>query len=398
MLHSLLDPSPRSSPEAGKALWRLGFRPFYLLAAGFGWLAIPWWLLQLQGWPLGQSGLSGLAWHAHEMLFGYAVAVIAGFLLTAVPNWTGQPTPAGARLAALTLQWLLARLLLPFAPLWLAASIDLSFLPTLAWIVSGCLQRAGNRRNRFIPLLLLAMAALNGAFYLAQAGWLEINPLQPILATLALITVLEVIIAGRVLPMFTRNAIHGVRQTSTAWLERWIAPLTLLVLLANLAPVAGGWLASANLLLAGLHLMRWLGWGPLACWKKPLLWILHLGYLWIVIGLVLAALAAYGWLSWVAVHHAFGIGALGCLTLGMITRTALGHTGRLLQTGWQEGLAYAAMLLATGCRLVPLLNPNAGNLFFWLWCAGFFWCAAFTLYLLRYLPILIKPRMDGKPG
>jgi uncharacterized protein involved in response to NO len=394
----LLHFAPPSSPPSGLPLLRLGFRPFYLCAAIFACLAIPFWLAQAQGLISPGRGLSGMAWHAHEMLYGYAIAVIAGFLLTAVPNWSGQPTPSGRPLALLLMLWLSARLLLPFVPLWLAAGLDLLFLPTLAWVLRRSLRGGNNRRNDFIPRLLLALASLNLVFYLAQTGWLNINPLRPLEATLGLITVLEVIIAGRVLPMFTRNAVPQVRQQRFEWLERWIALSTLVVMMANLLPLTGWLLAPANGLLALAHLKRWLGWDPLACWRKPLLWVLHAGYLCVVLGLLLAAGAALGWLSWVAVHHMFAVGALGCLTLGMITRTALGHSGRPLETSNYEALAYAAMLLACCSRVLPLLVPLAGSYFSWMWLAGFFWCTAFILYLLRYVPILIKARVDGKPG
>jgi len=395
-LKQIEDETP-ALPLHGWPVWRLGLRPMYLLAASFALLAIPLWLLMFQGW-IRVSGLSGIEWHAHEMLFGYAVAVMAGFLLTAVQNWTGESTLTGKPLAALALWWLAARLLLPLAPLWLAAPVDLSFLPALAFILRRRLKRSSNRRNDFVPRLLLTLSALNAGFYLAHMGYLCINPLLPLQATLYLITVLEVIIAGRIVPMFTRNAVLGVVQSRVEWIERWVAPLTLITLLANLVPTTSWLLTAANLGLAGLHLRRWLGWAPFACWKQPLLWILHLGYLCIVIGFLLAALAGRGWIPWSAVLHLFAIGALGGLTLGMMTRTALGHTGRLLSSGISETVVYGAIMLAVVFRVTPLLLPNIGNYLTWLWAAAGCWSLAFMVYLLRYTPILISARADGKSG
>jgi len=385
---------PRSSMPM--PLLRLGFRPFYLLAAIFALLAIPLWLLQWSGeltWP---GALAGLNWHAHEMLFGYAVAVISGFLLTAVRNWTGLDTPSGKALAALALLWLSARVLLPWAPLWLAAPLDLIFLPCLAWTL--WLRVRQGPRNHFAPLLLLGLALCNLGFYLGLFGWLRLSPLAPLHAALYLITTLEVIIAGRVLPMFTRNAAPGVRQARYEWLERWLAPLTAIALGADLLPLPRALLLLLNLTLALLHLTRWLGWGPRAAWNRPLLWILHLGYFWIIIGFALAAAATLGWVSWIAVQHAFAVGALGGLTLGMITRTALGHSGRMLVSGRIEFWAYGAMLAAAGCRLAGLLWALPGGYFLWLCIAGGCWCGAFALYLVKYAPILLQARADGKPG
>jgi uncharacterized protein involved in response to NO len=398
MLIKIQEPHSPAPSIKGKALWSLGFRPFYLLASILSLLAIPLWLGMNQGLIQPGKALSGMTWHAHEMLFAYAVAVIAGFLLTAVPNWSGQATPRGRALASLVLLWLAARLLLPWAPLTLSAVIDLAFLPTLAWCIRRSLKAGNNRNNDFIPWILLALAAFNLAFYLAQMAFLPLDPMLPLLAVLNLITVLEVIIAGRVLPMFTRNAAPGVRQTRHPWLERWIPAMTFAASMANLLPLNGVILALMNLLLASLHLKRWLGWGPFSCWNKPLLWVLHLGYLCIALGFALSAGAALEWLPWMAALHVFAIGALGCLTMGMMTRSTLGHTGRMLRTDQLESTIYTAMLLAALLRIIPLCIPASGNYLYWLWAAATFWCLSFILFLLRYSRFLINRRTDGKPG
>ncbi|MBV8048203.1 MAG: NnrS family protein [Paludibacterium sp.] len=379
-------------------LWRLGFRPFYWLAAAWAAVIVPVWLGEFSGRLAPLPGLNGLPWHVHEMLYGYTVAVVAGFLLTAVRNWTGRPTPTGWPLAGLTLLWLAGRLLLPVAPLALAAPVDLAFLPCLAWVVRRRLRAANNRRNAFVPRLLLALAALNLAFYLPHAGWLALDPLLPLRTALMLVVTLSVIMAGRLHPLFTRNAVAPIKQYSSDRLERWIAPLTLAVLLADLAPLPAWVLAPANLALAGLHFWRGWGWAPLATWRKPILWILHLSYLALPCALLLAVPAAFGRLPWLVMEHVLGIGVVGGLTLGMMVRSALGHTGRALATGRLETLAFVALMLAVPLRVAYWLLPAAGGYLPWLWTAGSLWTLAFALFVWRFTPILNRARVDGKAG
>lgn len=393
----LFQPEPTPAPhQPDWALWRLGFRPFYLMAASFALLAIPLWLwLYPRGGTLGS--LPGMMWHAHEMLFGYATAVIAGFLLTAVRNWTGLPTPDGWRLAGLVLLWLAARLLIAVAPLPLAALVDLAFLPVLAVVLRRRLRQSQNRRNLFVPRLLWLLTVCDLWFWLAAAG-IAGDARPPLQAALSLITVLEVVIAGRVVPMFTRNALPATRQYALAWLERVIAPATLAVLAANLAWPDAGWLAGPDLALALLHLVRLAGWGPWRTWRNPLLWILHLSYLWLAGAFLLAALASLRLVPWSAVIHLPAVGALGGLTMGMITRTALGHSGRMLIADWHETGAYLAMAFAAVFRVLPLLGVAPEAYPGWLLAAGVCWVAAFIFYLLKYFTVLNQARQDGKPG
>lgn len=393
----LQDPAPPPS-QPSWALWRLGFRPFYLLAAGFALLAIPLWLWQYSQGTWSSHGLNGMAWHAHEMIFGYAIAVIAGFLLTAVRNWTGVDTPSGWPLACLALLWLGARLLIPFAPLWLGASLDMLFLPCLSITLYRRLRATPSRRNHFIPGLLLVLTALNLCFYLAQASVIAINSVNSLHAALMLITTLEVIIAGRVVPMFTRNAIPSAKQFQVLRIERVIAPATAIMLLANLFPLPALLLAIGNLLLAILHGIRLASWGPQQTYRHPLLWILHLAYLWIPAAFVLYALAALSMVPVIAPIHVLAIGALGGLTIGMITRTALGHSGRQLRAGTAETAAYICISLAAISRLLPFALPMSISYTGSLWLTGVLWCLGFSCYLAKYVPLLNQPRVDGKAG
>lgn len=393
-----LEASPPSPPVRGWALWRLGFRPFYLLAALFALAAVPLWLGQYTHGAWQGAGLTGMAWHAHEMIYGYAVAVIAGFLLTAVRNWTGIDTPSGWRLAALALLWLAGRLALPLTPAALGVPIDLAFLPALALVLRRRLRQSGNTRNAFVPRLLCAMALFNLGFHLAQGGYLPLDSMKMLQAALMLITTLEIILAGRVVPMFTRNAVPGIRQFRIEWIERSIAAASLCVLLANLTPLSPAVLIPANLALGLLHTFRWAGWGPAGTWRNPLLWVLHLGYGWIIAAFAFYALAAGGVVPSIVPLHILALGALGGLTLGMITRTALGHSGRLLRAGRAETLAYLSLTLATLLRIAPLTLPLAGSYLAWLTASAACWCLAFVVYLWKYAPILNLPRVDGKDG
>lgn len=394
-----LEPPQATQPvPQGLPLLRLGFRPFYLLAAGFAVLAIPYWMLQFAGVALPTGPLHGMLWHAHEMLFGFAVAVIAGFLLTAVRAWTGLPTPTGLPLAGLALLWLAGRIGLLVAPAVVGTVIDSLFLPALAATLARPLWRARNRRNYFVPLLILGLAACNVGFHLAWTGKIALNPLTPLVGVLYLVTALEMIIAGRVVPMFTRNAQPEARQFRIDWIERSIVPASLFVFALNLFVPQGWIVAVLNLAVALLHAVRLFGWGGLATGRQPILWILHVSYLWIPIAFITAAAAVLGHAPWVAVHHLLAVGALSGLVIGMITRTALGHTGRPLRVDNLEMLAYWALAVAALLRIVPLLVPSGMPYLSWLLDAALCWEIAFICYLIKYTPMLCRPRVDGKPG
>lgn len=388
-------------PTAGKpasptfALFALGFRPFYLLAAAFAAIAIPAWVLTFSGaWV---PSMPGVLWHAHEMLFGFATAVIVGFLFTAGRNWTGLPTPTGWGLAALSLLWLAGRFAILVSGEALAAFIDSLFLPAAALALAWVLVKAESRRNYFIVGLLAALALVNLSFHLARLGVIGIEPLRPLWCALALITVLETTMGGRVIPMFTASALRGVRQWQHPRLNQAAIVATAVSLL--FWAMGGDGLVGATfaMLAALLQTLRCAGWNPWATRKTPLLWVLHLAHGWIPVGLLLIGLSQLGWVSRSAAVHALAVGAMGGLIMGMITRTALGHTGRMLIAGTAETVSYAliscAALVRVGSVLwLPQYTANANML------AAALWSAAFALYFVRYLPWLIRARPDGRPG
>lgn len=385
-------PAPRGWP-----LLRLGFRPFYLGAAAFAVASLALWIGLLLGTVPWHSEVAPLLWHAHEMLFGFAVAVIVGFLLTAGKAWTGLATPRGAVLAALALLWLAARAAALLAPYALYAVLDVLLLPLVAGILIHVLWRAGNRRNLPLGAILLLLAAANAAFHLAALGLLPLAPMRALHAALALIVLIECVIAGRVIPAFTMSALPGRSLKPPQALERAALAATALALLLWVALPAHA-LTAAALGAAGL-----LQAARLACWRpwrthaRPILWVLHAAYAWIPAGLLLLAWAAAGGIGASAGVHALAVGATGGLVIGMITRTARGHTGRPLQASRSEVAAYGLVSAAALTRvLVPLLAP--AHLMAGLVAAAVFWCAAFALYLAVFTPWLLGTRLDGKDG
>jgi uncharacterized protein involved in response to NO len=365
------------------ALLALGFRPFYLLAGAYAALSVPIWAAQHAGWLPGASVL----WHAHEMLFGYAFAVIAGFLLTAVRAWTGLPTPSGAVLAAIAALWVLARAL-ALRSLPAAALADAAFALALAWGIGRPLVASGNRRNWFFVALVLALGASSIAFHAAPRLALAIG-LDVVLFVMA-------VVAGRVVPSFTNNAMPGAG--ARRWRALEIAALgSVLALLVLDSIEAASAAAAVALVAAPLHGLRLALWAPMQTRGRPILWILHLSYAWIVVHLALRGLAGFDLAPAALATHALTVGAVGGLTLGMMTRTSRGHTARPLLAGPAEVAAYVLVQAAAVIRvLVPLFAPGLYAASVALSAA--LWAAAFVVFTAVYYPILSRPRLDGQPG
>ncbi len=386
---------PVEAPR-GLPLLRLGFRPFYLAAALLAALAVPLWVAAFFG--VAPFGLQpGLEWHVHEMVFGFAVAVIVGFLYTAVRNWTGLQTPRDAHLAALVLLWCAGRIALLVAPPLPGALIDLVFLPAAAWPIWRLLRKANNRRNLFLPLMLGAMTVMNALHYAGQFGWLDINPLTPLRSALLLVVVIESVMGGRVIPSFTSNAVPlakpKLRPRDDKLSILFVALASASWILDLPAPAIASLFTVAALTLA----RRALGFQPQRTLAYPLVWILHFSYLWIAIGFALLAVAQLGFANESAGWHALGAGATGGLVIGMITRTALGHTGRPLKAGTSEFMMYLLLQLGALLRVLAALQWTAayGEL---LVASAACWSASFVLYLAVYLPRLTAARVDGNDG
>ncbi len=385
-----------ATPPRGFALFALGFRPFYLLAASLALLIVPLWVLILAGWMPGPTTLPGLFWHGHEMIFGFAAAVIVGFLFTAAHNWTGLPTPAGKPLAALAGLWLAGRVAILIAPPLAGALIDLAFLPVAGVMLAKVLIRAGSRRNYFALLIVAALAASNLLMHGALLGWFALSPLLGLHLASALIAVLCTVIAGRIVPSFTANAL-GIKSWRHPRLDQAAIALTTTALLAwalGLPALLTGLLAAAACVAQAI---RCQGWRPWATLRTPLLWILHLSHGWLIVALGWLALASFGVLPAATLLHLITVGCIAGLIIAMITRTTLGHTGRILKAGPLETACYLLMQLALLARVLPpLITPTLYQPGLMLSATA--WAACFALYLWRYAPMLWHPRVDGRPG
>lgn len=386
------------------ALLHLGFRPFFLLAglAGVALMLAWWWLYRSGGALPAGTALPAVSWHAHEMVYGYAMAVIAGFLLTAVRNWTGVQTLHGAPLLALALLWLLARLM-PFVPhpaaLPAMAVLDLAFGVILCAALLWPVWRSRQWAQLAVVSKVLLLVAGNSLFYLGVAGRLADGVHWGLYGGLYLVVSLILVMGRRVIPFFIEKGVPGpVTVRNRRWLD--IASLVLMLAFVVVevflpSPAAGAALAWV---LALLHALRLADWHARGIWRRPLLWVLFLGYAWLVAGFVLRGLQPWTTFSPTLAVHAFAVGGIGLMTVGMMARVALGHTGRnvfdpppLLR--W----LFLCLLLAAAVRvLLPLGWPTLyGD---WIALAQWLWMLAFAGFTAQYAPMLVRPRVDGRYG
>lgn len=378
----------------------LGFRPFFLLSGILAVLLVAAWVPALAGWLSFVSYYGQIGWHSHEMIFGYTSAVIAGFLLTAVRNWTERPTAAGASLASLVALWLVGRVLPLFPAVvsgWLIAITDLAFLSAVTVAIGVPVARRAEKRTLiFLPVLIVLFAA-NLLVHLDLLGFAPGLARRGVFLGLHLILLLIVIMGGRVIPFFTERALQGFVIESRTTIE-WLSPLSVIAfMLVEFFLPDSRFSGALAALAAFVNCIRLASWYSHRYWQVPLLWVLHLGYAWIVAGFVLKATAAFGIISPQFTIHAFTVGGIGVLTLGMMARVALGHTARPLEVGKSIVVAFALLnLAAIGRGLLPIFFP--------LWfpqliiASGALWIAAFLIFVVIYTPILTQPRIDGQPG
>ncbi|HEY0858230.1 MAG TPA: NnrS family protein [Albitalea sp.] len=387
---------PAQAAPRGFALWQLGFRPFYLLASCFAALSIGLWALQFAGW-IGTPYLAGPLWHAHEMVFGFALAVIVGFLFTAGRNWSNRPTPTGMPLAALALLWLAGRVLVltPFG--WAAAVVNAAFPLAAAAALAIPFWASRNRRNYFFVALLALLGVASFAIHLSQLGVLQLPAWIGVQIALDVVLFIMAVMGGRVIPMFTNNGVPGANATRHPWVEKAALGSVLALLAADLLQLPAAAMAALLGVAAIAHGARLWLWQPWTTWRTPLVWVLHAAYLWIVLHFGLRALALLDVLAPTFATHALTVGAVGGLIIGMMTRTARGHTGRPLRADRVDVACYVLVMLAALVRVaVPMVAPSAT--LHAVLCSAALWSAGFGLYAVRYWPVLSRPRLDGKPG
>jgi len=386
-------------------VFRLAFRPFFLAASGFSVIAMLLWALFWSG-SINLSGLmygNPLWWHSHEMLFGFAGAVIVGFLLTAVQNWTGNPGVRGWKLASIFLFWLLARVgLLVGSPSVIFMVIDLVWMPLAAYFLAKPIFIRKQWNNLFFAPLILLLTYLNVRFHLIALGAGEGDLRSVSFMSLMVISVIVLVVGGRVIPFFTWRGTNTEQISRVNWIELGALIPSWLLLVNVLLPVPES-LSQFTLpvLLAAtgmFNLIRFVRWRTLSTLKTPLLWLLHFAYMFMIIGMLLLAIhfqtEAIGYS--VALHF-ITVGGIGCMILAMIARVSLGHTGRSLQINRIMVAAFVALVASALIRTVVVL------LFPTMMLSGYvisalLWAIAFMIFTVVYYPILTKPRLDGRPG
>ena len=381
-------------------MFALGFRAFFALAGLFALILIALWSSIFKGSIVIDNYYPNTYWHAHEMLLGYSIAVISGFLLTAVKNWTGVQTVQGAKLAGLCLLWVYGRIV-PFyselLPDTLIALVDFSFIPALAYFVAKPILKAGNLRNLFFIGLLMLIALGNALIHFEILGLTENTAWQGLELVVAIIIMMILVIAGRVFPFFTERGLKGAMAIRNPMLDIAAIATSALVFILLIFNVSGLFLTLSAVSAVAANFLRVSGWYVPRIWYVPLLWVLYMGYAWIMAGFVFVALSSVSIVPPSLAIHAFTVGGIGVLTLGMMARVSLGHTGRAMKASNTIAIAFALINLAALFRvLMPALLPDWYGSF--LVISTYCWLAAFSLFVVIYTPILSTARTDGQPG
>ncbi len=380
--------------------FRGGFRPFFFGGATWAVAAIALWICSLTGVITLPTAIDPLAWHRHEMLFGFVGAIVSGFLLTAVPNWTGRLPIAGWPLAGLFGFWIAARLSLLFSGIVsvpVAAILDVGFFFALGLLAAREVLEANNRNVPVVGMILLFGLAdavdylsITGAIPLPDLGW-QIG--------LSIVLLLISVIGGRIIPSFTRNYLskQGVRSglpTQADKFDLFVIGATAFALLAWMSGPATAVIGAILLAAAVLQLIRWVRWRGYRTFADPLVLVLHVGYLWLPIGLALLGCSLIGWIPRSAAIHALTAGAMTTMILAVMTRASLGHTARPLKANAATVIIYILVTAGAMLRVAASLRAIDYNL--GIEVAGTVWGAALLLFLIAYAPVLWRPRLGEK--
>ncbi len=389
--------------DFGPPVLRLGFRPFFLAAGIFAIVSMVIWMASyVFAVEFSFSGMGPNLWHAHEMLFGYVMAVVAGFLLTAIKNWTGVEVLRGKMLALLFSLWLLPRLLLLSGlvlPLEAIAVIDVSFMFLLALACLRPVLIVKQYKQLGIISKLFLLMLCNVTFYLGATGVLENGEQWGLYSALYMIIALIFVMMRRVMPMFIQNGVDGdIELKNRAWVDH--SSLILLVCLW-ISDVFTGYdrlTALFAVLLTVLHTWRLSGWYTGKIWSKPLVWILVVAYVSLILGFALKALSITSGISPFLSVHAFTAGGIGLLTIGMMSRVSLGHTGRnIFEPPAIIFWSFAILLLGVIVRVIfPLFSMDL--YIYWMGLSQVLWIAAFAVFVYVYAPMLLSARVDGRDG
>ena len=405
MLIPLEEVRRRQPRAAGFALLETGFRVFFALAGGYAVIAVLLWALAFFGvWAPPLGGLGLVQWHAHEMIYGFALAVIAGFLLTATGNWTGRRTLHGRPLAALALVWVAARVAFDLGFVVASGLFDMAFIAALSVAVLVPIVRARQKRQSGVlaKLALFLPAAL--LFTLGASGQWANGVNFGVTAGLYLVIGLILMMGRRVVPVFIRSGVPEAFEPRNSRILDVISLLTYLpffvamLLPTRHEPVAAGVIAVCASILFVANLLRLAGWHTPGIWRRPLVWVLYLGMAFVTLGFGLVAAAWLGWIPAYGATHAFAYGGIGLMTLGMMARVSLGHTGRSIhEPPAAIGVAFGVLAVGAVVRVVmPLVWPAGYPV--WIGLSQALWVIAFGIFFVRYLPMLAFARVDGRPG
>lgn len=386
------------------ALFNYGFRPFFLFAGLYALAIVPVWLYFYVHHATLFGRLPAMYWHAHEMLYGFVAAAIVGFLLTAVPSWTGTRGFGGAPLIIMLTLWVVGRVAMATignVPFWGSAIAELALLPSVAALLVPPLFRSPNRNTPLLAVLGV-LWLIDAAFVVALKNGDAALAGRTMTLAIDFVLVLVTVIGGRIVPAFTANALRRQAQTadvvSRAWLERAVVGLMVAIAVVDTFAPNSAFSGGLALLAAAAHAYRLSGWHSFKTRGESILWILHVAYAWLPIGLALKACWLLGDMEWAMKwQHALTAGVFATMILAVMTRASLGHTGRPLTVPGSITIAYSLLTLSVVLRVFAgAILPQRYALVVSI--AGLLWMATFVIYLIVYVPILIGPRADGKPG